>query len=123
MNESWRHDYAHVNGVRLHYVTQGKGPLTLLLHGFPEFWYFWRHQIPALAQHFRVVAPDLRGYNDSEKPSGVVANYHIDTLVADVMELIRAFGEEKAIIVGHDWGGGVAWVFAAENLEATEKLI
>ncbi len=122
MNESWQHGYAHANGVRLHYVTQGEGPLVVLLHGFPEFWYSWRHQIPALAQHFRVVAPDLRGYNNSEKPSGV-ANYHVDKLTADVMGLIRAFGEEKAVIVGHDWGGGIAWAFAAEYPQATEKLI
>ena len=122
MNKSWQHGYTRVNGVRLHFVTQGEGPLVVLLHGFPEFWYSWRHQIPALAQHFRVVAPDLRGYNDSEKPPGV-ANYHIDTLAADVVGLIHAFGEEKAIIIGHDWGGGIAWVFAAAYPQATEKLI
>lgn len=122
MNESWQHGYAHVNGIQLHYVTQGKGPLVILLHGFPEFWYSWRHQIPALAHHFRVVAPDLRGYNDSEKPPGV-SSYRVDTLTADVMGLIRVFGEEKAIIIGHDWGGGIAWVFAVEYPQATEKLI
>jgi len=117
-----QHGFAHVNGVRLHYVAQGAGKLVVLLHGFPEFWYSWRHQIPALAEHFQVVAPDLRGYNDSEKPAGV-ANYQIDLLTADVMGLIRAFGEEKAIIVGHDWGGGVAWTFAADYPQATERLI
>ncbi len=122
MQESWQHDYVQVNGVRLHYVAQGNGPLVVLLHGFPEFWYSWRRQIPVLAQHFRVVAPDLRGYNDSEKPQGV-ENYQIDILAADVMGLIRAFGEEKAMIVGHDWGGGIAWVFAATYPQATEKLI
>ena len=122
MNESWQHGFAHINGVRLHYVTQGEGKLLVLLHGFPEFWYSWRQQIPQLAKHFKVVAPDLRGYNESEKPVGV-ANYRIDTLTADVMGLIRAFGEEKAIIVGHDWGGGIAWAFAADYPQATEKLI
>ena len=122
MNESWTHGFAHMNGVRLHYVTQGEGPLLVLLHGFPEFWYSWRQQIPELAKHFKVVAPDLRGYNESDKPVGV-ANYRIDTLTADVMGLIRAFGEEKAIIVGHDWGGGIAWAFAADYPQATEKLI
>jgi len=121
-SESWTHGTAHVNGVRLHYVIQGEGPLLALLHGFPEFWYSWRHQIPELAKHFKVVAPDLRGYNESDKPVGV-ANYRIDILTADVMELIRAFGEEKAIIVGHDWGGGIAWAFAADYPQATEKLI
>ncbi|HXG21934.1 MAG TPA: alpha/beta hydrolase [Methylomirabilota bacterium] len=120
--DSLQHGFAHVNGVRLHYVTQGEGKLVILLHGFPEFWYSWRHQIPALAQHFKVVAPDMRGYNDSEKPVGV-SNYRIDTLTADVMGLMRAFGEEKAIIVGHDWGGGVAWAFAATYPQATERLI
>jgi pimeloyl-ACP methyl ester carboxylesterase len=108
--------------VRLHYVTQGEGKLVILLHGFPEFWYSWRHQIPELAKHFRVVAPDLRGYNDSEKPAGV-SNYRIDVLTADVMGLIRAFGEEKAILIGHDWGGGVAWAFAAAYPQATERLV
>lgn len=122
MNESWQHGFAHVNGVRLHYVSQGEGPLLVLLHGFPEFWYSWRHQIPVLAQRFKVVAPDLRGYNESDKPVGV-ANYRVDTLTADVMNLIQAFGEEKAIIVGHDWGGGIAWVFAAAYPQATKKLI
>lgn len=120
--EPWQHDFAVVNGVRLHYVTQGDGPLVVLLHGFPEFWYSWRHQIPALAEYFTVVAPDLRGYNESEKPDGV-ANYQIDLLTSDVMELIRSFGEERAIIVGHDWGGGVAWTFAAEYPQATARLI
>jgi epoxide hydrolase 4 len=122
MNEAWTHGYAHINGVRLHYVTQGEGPLLVLLHGFPEFWYSWRHQIPELAKYFKVVAPDLRGYNESDKPAGV-ANYRVDVLTADVMSLIRAFGEEKAVIVGHDWGGGIAWVFAAVYQQAVEKLI
>src|SRR5215470_18072052 len=121
-SEPWRHGSAYVNGVRLHYVTQGEGKLVVLLHGFPEFWYSWRHQIPVLAQHFKVVAPDMRGYNDSDKPAGV-ASYRLDLLRADVMDLVRAFGEDKAIIVGHDWGGGVAWTFAADYPQATERLI
>jgi len=122
VNETWQHGSVYVNGVRLHYVTQGQGKLVILLHGFPEFWYSWRHQIPELAKHFRVVAPDLRGYNDSDKPVGV-SRYRVDVLTADVMGLIRAFGEENAIVVGHDWGGGVAWAFAAEYPQATERLI
>jgi epoxide hydrolase 4 len=117
-----RHQYAMVNGVRLHYVEAGSGPLVLLLHGFPEFWYSWRHQIDALAPHFRVVAPDQRGYNLSEKPHGVGA-YAIDTLVEDVAALIRHLGEEQAVIVGHDWGGGVAWSFALAHPEMTRRLI
>ncbi|MBI3799352.1 MAG: alpha/beta hydrolase [Deltaproteobacteria bacterium] len=121
-NTSLQHGSAYVNGVRLHYVTQGTGKLVILLHGFPEFWYSWRHQIPALAEHFQVVAPDMRGYNESDKPAGV-ANYRLDLLTADVMGLIRAFGEERALIIGHDWGGGVAWTFAADYPQATERLI
>ncbi|MCS6925292.1 MAG: alpha/beta hydrolase [Candidatus Binatia bacterium] len=117
-----QHGTAYVNNIRLHYVTQGVGKLVILLHGFPEFWYSWRHQIPILAQHFRVVAPDMRGYNDSEKPKGV-ASYRLDLLTADVLGLVRAFGEERAIIVGHDWGGGVAWAFAAQYPQATERLV
>ena len=120
--ESWHHDFVTVNDVRLHYVTQGEGRLLILLHGFPEFWYSWRHQIPALAEHFKVVVPDLRGYNDSDKPQGV-ANYQIDVLTADVMALIRSFGQEQAIIIGHDWGGGIAWAFAADYPQATERLV
>jgi pimeloyl-ACP methyl ester carboxylesterase len=107
--ETWKHGFASTNGIRLHYVEQGEGPLMLLLHGFPEFWYSWRYQIPVLVQHFHVVAPDLRGYNDSDKPEGV-KQYQLSHLVEDVMGLIRFFSQEKAIIIGHDWGGAVAWV-------------
>ena len=120
--DALKHGSAYVNGVRLHYVTQGVGPLLILLHGFPEFWYSWRYQIPALAKHFTVVAPDMRGYNESDKPSGV-AHYHIDRLTGDVQGLIRAFHEERAVIVGHDWGGGVAWSFAANYPHLTERLV
>ncbi len=120
--DALKHGSAYVNGVRLHYVTQGAGPLLILLHGFPEFWYSWRYQIPALAKHFTVVAPDMRGYNESDKPSGV-AHYHIDRLTGDVQGLIRAFHEERAVIVGHDWGGGVAWSFAANYPHLTERLV
>ena len=121
-HDALKHGSAYVNGVRLHYVTQGAGPLLILLHGFPEFWYSWRYQIPALAKHFTVVAPDMRGYNESDKPSGV-ANYHIDRLTGDVGGLIRAFHAERAVIVGHDWGGGVAWSFAANYPHLTERLV
>lgn len=117
---SWRHEEAIVNGIRLHWVEAGAGPLVVLLHGFPEFWYSWRHQIPVLAERFRVVAPDLRGYNLSEKPQ---AGYDIETLTDDVRALIQALGEERAVIVGHDWGGVIAWAFAARFPEATEKLV
>src|SRR4029077_12811335 len=96
-----------VGGLTIHYVEAGRGPLVVLLHGFPEFWYSWRHQIPALAAAgFRVLAPDLRGYNESDKPAGI-ASYHVDLLAADVVGLIRDAGADRAAVVGHDWGGGI----------------
>ncbi len=124
----WAHREAVVNGVRLHYVEAGPdgGPLVVLLHGFPEFWYAWREQIPALAAAgFRVVAPDMRGYNTSEKPPGVRA-YRIETLVADVAGLIAhvaAPGAARAAVVGHDWGGGVAWATAMRRPDVVRKLV
>jgi len=117
------HRYADLSGIRMHYVEAGEGPLVVLLHGFPEFWYSWRHQIPALAKAgYRVVAPDLRGYNLSDKPPRV-DDYRIEALAGDVAQLIRALGEERATVVGHDWGGGVAWAFAMEHAEMLERLV
>jgi pimeloyl-ACP methyl ester carboxylesterase len=116
------HQYIQTNGVRLHCAVDGDGPLVILLHGFPECWYSWRHQIAALAPRFRVVAPDMRGYNESDKPRPVSA-YALSELVADVQGLIEAFGERQAVIVGHDWGGGVAWTFAMDRPEWTRKLV
>jgi pimeloyl-ACP methyl ester carboxylesterase len=108
-----RHREGLVNGIRLHWVEQGEGPLVVLLHGFPEFWYAWRHQIPALAAAgFRAVAPDLRVYNLSGKPAGVRA-YRIEALLGDLAGLIDLLageqGETRAHVVGHDWGGAFAW--------------
>jgi len=104
--ETWQHRDIITNGIRMHYVTQGSGPLVVLLHGFPEFWYSWRYQIPFLAEHgFTVVAPDLRGYNDTDKPR---KGYDVATLLRDIEGLIKGLGYEKAIIVGHDWGGALA---------------
>jgi pimeloyl-ACP methyl ester carboxylesterase len=122
MKESWEHKFVKVNGLRMHYVTQGTGRLVLLLHGFPDFWYVWRFQIPELAKHYRVVAPDLRGYNRTDKPK-YVENYRLNILAGDILGLINALGERKAIIIGHDWGGVVAWSLAAFNPEITEKLV
>lgn len=122
-HEPWTHREAVVNGVRLHYVEQGQGPLVVLLHGFPEFWYSWRHQIPALAAAgFRVIAPDQRGYNTSEKPRGV-RSYRVEHLVGDVAALIQHAGESKATVVGHDWGGAVAWAVPMLRPEVVDKLI
>lgn len=117
------HGYAQANGVRLHYVEQGSGPLVVLLHGFPDFWYSWRDQIPALAAAgFRVVAPDLRGYNESERPRGIAA-YALDVLAADVAALILALGAAQATVVGHDWGGLVAWHVAMHHPEVVSSLV
>src|SRR5512143_2764172 len=113
------------NGIRLHVAQAGPkdGPLVILLHGFPEFWYGWRHQIPYLAQAgYRVWAPDQRGYNLSDKPHGIAA-YSLDRLAADAVGLIDAAGCERACLVGHDWGGGVAWWAAASYPERIERLV
>jgi pimeloyl-ACP methyl ester carboxylesterase len=110
-----------VNGVRLHCMVEGEGPLVLLLHGFPETSLAWRKQIPALTKRFRVVAPDLRGYGASDKPKGI-ASYRTSVLADDVVALIHAFGEEHAHVVGHDWGGGVAWTVAIEHPEVVDRL-
>jgi pimeloyl-ACP methyl ester carboxylesterase len=137
--EPWTHGETIVNGVRLHYVEAGDpdDPLVVLLHGFPEFWYAWRHQLPALAEAgYHVVAPDLRGYNTSEKPPGVEA-YRLTHLVGDVLALIDEFGAEKStagepgteesnahcpLLVGHDWGGAIAWEVAIRHPERIGKL-
>jgi epoxide hydrolase 4 len=114
--------YANVNGIRLHYAEAGAGDnLVILLHGFPEFWYSWRHQLEPLGQHFHVIAPDLRGYNLSDKPPRV-ADYRIDEIVADVLGLMDHFGVKQAAIVGHDWGAGVAWSIAQKHPERVSRL-
>jgi len=114
--------FADSNGVKIHYVTMGKGPLVVMLHGFPDFWYTWRDQMPALAKHFQVVAIDMRGYNKSDQPKGV-ENYTLDKLVGDVEAVVKHFKQDKAVIVGHDWGGMVAWAFAMAHPEKTDRLI
>jgi len=122
--QTWQHRNIITNGIRMHYVMQGeenKGPLVVLLHGFPEFWYSWRHQILFLAeQGYTVVAPDLRGYNDTDKPR---TGYDVPTLLRDIEGLIKGLGQEKAIIVGHDWGGVLAWSFAMRYPQMTQRLI
>lgn len=118
------HEHIRTNGVRLHVVTDGPegGPLVLLLHGFPDFWYGFRRQMAYLAgRGFRVMAPDQRGYGESDKPSSVAA-YRIEELTADVVGLIDAAGRDKARVVGHDWGGGVAWNLAVRHPERVEKV-
>jgi pimeloyl-ACP methyl ester carboxylesterase len=118
-----KHGFADVGDVRLHYAECGTGDdLVILLHGFPEFWYSWRHQLPVLGERYHVVAPDMRGFNLSDKPAGI-KNYRIDLLVKDVLGLIKFFGKEKAAIVAHDWGAGVAWALARRHPEAVSKLV
>jgi pimeloyl-ACP methyl ester carboxylesterase len=119
-----RHGYAQVGDVRLHYAESGDGarPLVVLLHGFPECWYSWRHQLAALGEQFHVVAPDLRGYNLSDKPEEV-GDYRLTRLVDDVLGLIRHFGRQEAALVGHDWGAGVAWAVAREHPPSVSRLV
>jgi epoxide hydrolase 4 len=117
-----REGYAEIGDQRLHYVEAGEGPLVVLLHGFPEFWYGWRRQIaPLAAAGFRVVAPDTRGYNLSSKPEGVAA-YDVGLLADDIKGLIRERGAESAMVVGHDWGGSIAWALAMNHPEVVDRL-
>ncbi|HEX5706573.1 MAG TPA: alpha/beta fold hydrolase [Pyrinomonadaceae bacterium] len=122
MESEFRHGYAQVGDVRLHYVEHGAGErLVVLLHGFPECWYSWRHQLKALGARYRVVAPDLRGYNLSDKPKRV-SDYRVEKLVDDVTGLIRHFGAREAAVVGHDWGAAVAWSVAQRFPEYVWKM-
>jgi pimeloyl-ACP methyl ester carboxylesterase len=114
--------YVNSAGVKIHYVTLGKGPLMVLIHGFPDYWYSWRDQMPELAKQFQVVAIDQRGYNTSDQPKGV-ENYSVDKLVADVDAVVKHFKADKAVIVGHDWGGLVAWTYAMTHPAKTDRLI
>jgi epoxide hydrolase 4 len=118
----WEHHFIETNGIKLHYVSQGKGKLMLMLHGFPEFWYSWRHQIDEFAGDYHVVAPDLRGYNLSDKPEGLEA-YKLSELVEDVRGVISGLGYESCILVAHNWGGAIAWNFAHTHPTMVEKLI
>ncbi|HEY9652462.1 MAG TPA: alpha/beta hydrolase, partial [Coleofasciculaceae cyanobacterium] len=118
---TWQHAYIMSNGIQLHYVTQGEGPLMLMLHGFPEFWYSWRHQIPEFAKNYKVVAFDLRGYNDSDKPKQKSA-YVMSEFINDVEGVIKGLGYDQCVLVGHDWGGAIAWCFAYAHPEMVERL-
>jgi len=118
------HFFVQAGEVRLHCAAMGPqtGPLVVLLHGFPECWVTWRNQLPALAAAgFRAVAPDLRGYGESEKPRGVSA-YRMEKLAGDVAALIRALGKDRADVVGHDWGGQVAWYVAIWHPQSVRRL-
>jgi len=116
------HKYANNNGVKIHYVVTGSGPLVVFIHGFPDYWYTWRDQMSALEDTFTVAAIDQRGYNLSDQPKGV-DQYRMPNLVADVAAVIEAEGEPSAIVVGHDWGGAVAWNVAMTRPELVNRLI
>ena len=121
LEEKAEHRYANNNGVKIHYALYGTGPLVVFLHGFPDYWLTWRHQMLALSRSFRSAALDMRGYNLSDKPKGV-ENYNINRLVDDAAAVIAAEGEKSAVIVGHDWGGATAWNIAMRRPELVEKL-
>jgi epoxide hydrolase 4 len=118
-----QHGTADSNGVKIHYASLGSGPPVVFVHGFPDFWYSWRHQMAALADAgFRAVAIDQRGYNQSDAPAGV-ESYAMPLLVGDVVAVIKSLGVEKATVVGHDWGGAVAWQVALNVPQVVDKLI
>jgi pimeloyl-ACP methyl ester carboxylesterase len=121
-DDPFTHGYADSNGVKIHYATMGSGPLVVMIHGFPDYWYTWRKQMEGLADRFQVVAIDQRGYNLSDKPSGV-ENYDVRLLVGDVVAVINHLGQQKAIVVGHDWGGMVAWQLAINVPQVVDRLI
>lgn len=116
------HHFADSDGVKIHYVSLGEGPVVLFIHGFPDFWYSWRHQMHGLSDDFKVVAMDTRGYNKSDKPEGI-PNYDMKFLLADVDAVIDDLGQENVTVVAHDWGGGIAWRYAMTHQEKVNKLI
>ncbi|GIH90865.1 alpha/beta fold hydrolase [Planobispora siamensis] len=117
----WTHRSVHARGTRFHVVEAGEGPLVLLLHGFPQFWWSWRHQLVSLpAAGYRAVAVDLRGYGASDKPP---RGYDLPALAADAAGLIRALGETGAVVVGHDWGGLLAWTMAVLDPKVVRRLV
>ena len=119
MSEVWTHHQRTVNGFRMHYVTAGSGYPLVLLHGWPQSWFEWRKIIPALAQHYQVIVPDLRGLGDSEKP---LTGYDKRTLACDVRELLSQLGLERVGVIGHDWGGAVAFYLAYDHRALVERL-
>ena len=125
LQAGWRETETTINGVSLHLVEAGKAgnPLLLLLHGFPEFWWAWRHQITPLADAgYHVVAPDMRGYNKSEAPHGVAA-YALDTLAADVAAIADAYRADRFHLVGHDWGAVIGWWVAARYPQRLDRVV
>lgn len=114
--------FAHVNGLRLHYASAGEGPMILFAHGFPEFWYAWSSQLSEFSRCHRAVALDMRGYNLSSKPESV-ESYRMPHLVEDLRALAEHLGYGRFTLVGHDWGGAVAWAFALAHPECLDRLV
>lgn len=117
-----KHGYVENNGIKIHYAAIGSGPLLIMIHGFPDYWYTWRLQMEALAEDYQCVAVDTRGYNLSDKPRGA-DNYAMSSLVGDVAAVINHFGQEKAVVCGHDWGGAISWALAIIRPELLDRLI
>jgi pimeloyl-ACP methyl ester carboxylesterase len=117
-----QHEYAENNGVKIHFAAMGQGKPIIMIHGFPDFWYTWRRQMEGLAGSYRVAAIDQRGYNLSDKPQGV-ENYAVQHLIGDVKAVLKKMGAEKATIIGHDWGGFVAWMCALHAPQMVENLV
>ncbi|MEO8450876.1 MAG: alpha/beta hydrolase [Gemmatimonadota bacterium] len=116
------HHYAKVNGVTLHYAEAGRGEPIIFLHGFPEFWYAWKDQLAEFGRDHRAIAPDMRGYNLSDRPAAV-EQYTIPILIEDIRQLAESLGVKKFTLVAHDWGGALAWVFALRYPEYVKKLV
>ncbi len=118
-----QHDYAEVNGVKLHYVKAGSGKkLILFVHGFPEFWYEYKNQLEEFGKEYTAVAPDMRGYNLSSKPAEL-EKYEVKHMIEDLRQLAEKLGHKKFILVAHDWGGAIAWAFAIAHPDYLEKLV
>jgi len=122
MSVEFKHQYAELGTVRLHCVTAGQGRLIIFLHGFPEFWYEWKDQLKEFGRNYQAVAPDMRGYNLSSRPAEV-EQYRMKYLIEDIRLLAEHLGHKKFFLVGHDWGGSVAWAFALRHPEYLEKLV
>jgi epoxide hydrolase 4 len=120
--ERVEHHNADSGGVKIHYAALGQGPLIVMIHGFPDFWYTWRRQMEVLSAHYRVIAVDQRGYDLSDRPVGI-EQYAMPKLVNDIGAVIKAEGRSSAVIVGHDWGGAVAWTLAMTHPEWIQALV
>eukprot|EP00127_Corallochytrium_limacisporum_P002814 Clim_evm27s141 gene=Clim_evmTU27s141 len=116
------HGFVRANGMRFHFVSKGSGPLLLLLHGFPENWYSWRHQLVFFSEHYQTVAVDLRGYGESERPPKT-RDYEWPVLVEDIAQIVKGLGHEKATVISHDWGGMISWLFVLKYPHMVDKLI